>query len=295
MDFVNQIFQGYIWIDYILIGLVGFFLLGAISFKTKQDKTIKKTKYKQIWKRWFWILFTIFFIRTFLISPFRVPSGSMMPNLEINDLILMNKSAYGINIPFTNFYIFKSKPQVGDIIGLKFPLDNKLLISKRIIGEPGDLVFWNDKKQLFINHILMPEIKKNERMWDGDFLNGGKNSTLTKFETKINNITYDIYKNNEKPAFKKNDIWATFDHELQKTKSPFFTIKMGELINKNEPIKIPKDYYFVMGDNRDHSFDSRYFGFVHEKDIIGKVFYIYLNADCLLYGQKCERNLTGLN
>jgi signal peptidase I len=177
------------------------------------------------------------FIRTFVVQAFKIPSGSMKPTLLIGDHLLVNKFIYGIKIPFIDRYILKFKsPKIGDIVVFKWPRDEKKDFIKRVIGVGGDTVEIR-------NDIL--------------YINGKQ------IKTKY----VDDYRDDEvRRAEKYTEFLYNLEHFILDEK------KSNENLG---PITIPENSIFVMGDNRDNSHDSRYWGFVEENKIKGKALVIY--------------------
>ncbi len=164
------------------------------------------------------------FIRTFVVQAFKIPSGSMLPTLQIGDHLLVSKFLYGIKMPFTGTLLvpFKKVAQ-GDVVVFRFPKDRSVDYIKRVIGTPGDTVEIRDKKV---------------------FVNG-------------------------KPIV---DLHAHI------TSATILDTKSSPRDNLG-PILVPEDRIFVMGDNRDNSYDSRFWGFVDQKDVLGKAFILYWSWD----------------
>ncbi|RPI77694.1 MAG: signal peptidase I [Desulfobacteraceae bacterium] len=181
-------------------------------------------------------LLLVVFIRTFLAEPFRIPSGSMIPTLVPGDRILVNKFIYGPKIPFTDQYIARiKKPQRGDIVVFKYPKDENLNYIKRVIGIEGDRIEIK-------NNILYIHSKKIETK------NIGKYAEDNGYNDKSIEYLFDV------------------DH---------FILTKDSTHQDFGPIDVPKDHFFVMGDNRDNSQDSRVWGFVADNKIKGKAFMIF--------------------
>ena len=169
----------------------------------------------------------------------------MIPTLEIGDFIAVNKFAYGIKLPINSYKIIETKkPKRGDVAVFKFPLDPKTPFIKRIIGLPGDKVLYSDKK-LLINGEAVAYDKK------GTYI--GKNSMR-----KYTGFT---------EYFEKH---LSTEHRILIDPQRF---------SANMEFEVPENQYFVLGDNRDNSRDSRFWGFVPEKYLMGKAFFIWMNWD----------------
>lgn len=164
------------------------------------------------------------FIRTFIIQAFKIPSGSMLPTLQIGDHLLVSKFIYGVKMPFTGTTLIPIKsPQHGDVVVFKYPEDRSIDYIKRVIGVPGDTIAIKNKK-VFINNKPIKD-------------------SYAYFKTP------NILKPNQSPR------------------------------DNFPPITVPPGKVFVMGDNRDNSHDSRFWGFVDQRDILGKAFIIYWSWD----------------
>lgn len=212
------------------------------------------------------VIALVFFLRSFLYEPFKIPSGSMLPTLFIGDLILVNKFTYGIRLPIINKKIIGvSEPQRGDVMVFKYPENPSLDFIKRVVGVPGDTVVYKNKR-LVINGIEVAY--ENMR----DFLHEGTNLTYSmQFNENLTGARHTILNDEEKPAFVRNY-------------RPFPEFPNRELCNYDElgfSCKVPAGHYFMMGDNRDNSEDSRYWGFVPDQNIVGKAFFIWMNFSSL--------------
>ncbi|OPY75335.1 MAG: Signal peptidase I T [Syntrophorhabdus sp. PtaU1.Bin058] len=163
-----------------------------------------------------------FFVRSFFIQAFKIPSSSMEPTLLIGDHLLVNRLSYVVKVPFTDIVIFElDKPVQGDVVVFRFPVDRSKDFIKRVIAREGDTVEIKDKT---------------------------------------------IYVNGKK----MKDPWGYY------SQAPVIP---GDLAPRDNlpSIKVPKDSYFVMGDNRDNSLDSRFWGFVKKEDLVGKAFILYFS------------------
>ncbi|OQM34496.1 signal peptidase I [bacterium endosymbiont of Pedicinus badii] len=221
-------------------------------------------------------IFIVFLVRNFFFEPFQIPSGSMNPNLLSGDFILVKKFSYNIKNPINYKNITKiSSPKRGDISVFRYPLNREIFYIKRIIGIPGDKIVYDykNKKLLIYENFLknqklhrIPVIQKKIqelRIGDDFFLynrdNSYKKQELSLYTESIGKLSYKIlFKDNK---FDKIDFY--FQQE---------GIKLAEWI-------VPQGEYFVLGDNRDNSLDSRYWGFVKEEDFIGKAVFIWMSID----------------
>ena len=237
----------------VLLIIISFFLILL-------DKTNIITKYKFLgWlnkqgKSFLPILLIVLFLRSFLAEPFRIPSGSMLPTLLIGDYILVNKYEYGIRLPITKTKIFNlSEPKRGDVIVFRYPGNEDINFIKRVIGIPGDKIKYHNK-QLYVNGVEYKKRKQETHEYLSDF---GRQE-LEIFTENDNQKIYNILNDNMSPI---ND-------------DEFF---------------VPENKYFVMGDNRDHSSDSRYWGFVPEKNLVGEAFLIWMNFNSKNFSMKYNR------
>ncbi|AKC31874.1 signal peptidase I [Candidatus Pantoea carbekii] len=253
---------------------------------------IKKLHWIETISSVFPVLAIVVIIRSFIFEPFHIPSGSMMPTLLIGDFILVEKFAYGIKEPLTQTTLMPTgHPKRGDIVVFKYPKNTKVDYIKRIIGLPGDRIVFNPyNKTLTIN----ADCNKN-----------GKYETVvpityTKIEPSLFIQTFSEFGNNE------NQIINGY-YEVPKDKTIHRGLRLSTreetldhvkhhilLLNElpsqanmyyqqvGQPLStwiVPKGQYFMMGDNRDNSADSRYWGFVPEKNLLGKVVAIWMSFD----------------
>jgi signal peptidase I len=217
-------------------------------------------------RSFFPVILIVFLLRSFLVEPFRIPSGSMMPTLLIGDFILVNKYTYGIRLPVIDKKIMTlGSPQRGDVMVFRYPNDPSLDYIKRVIGLPGDTVDYHDKK-LTING------KPLQYQPDGtySYVKSGLNYvTATLYKEKIGDHLHDIMVEPDAPTILPGDIMPFPHQENCKYDDNGFSCT------------VPQGEYFMMGDNRDESNDSRYWGFVPDRNIVGKAFLVWLNLDDL--------------
>ena len=214
------------------------------------------------WLDWtaglFPVIIIVFLLRSFLFEPFKIPSGSMIPTLLVNDLILVNKFHYGVRLPVLNIKVLDNhSPERGDVMVFRYPPKPSLDYIKRVVGVPGDEVAYLNK-QLTINGKPLLKTPLPD-FFDEDSLRYAKH-----FQETNGDRTYGLLNDNDRPAF-----IAGADN---------FPFRENCLYSSEGVVcKVPEGQYFMMGDNRDNSLDSRYWGFVPEKNIVGKAFFVWMN------------------
>ena len=214
------------------------------------------------WLDWtaglFPVIIAVFFLRSFLFEPFKIPSGSMVPTLLVGDLILVNKFHYGLRLPVLNTKITEgNKPQRGDVMVFRYPPKPSLDYIKRVVGVPGDTVAYLNKR-LTINGQAIATTALPE-FFDADAMRYFK-----QFEETLGTHQHRVLNDDDRPAFVPGaDNFAGRD-------GCTYTVE-------GVTCKVPEGQYFMMGDNRDNSLDSRYWGFVPEKNIVGKAFFVWMN------------------
>ncbi|MBK7002022.1 MAG: signal peptidase I [Rhodoferax sp.] len=214
------------------------------------------------WLDWtaglFPVIVTVFFLRSFLVEPFKIPSGSMIPTLLVGDLILVNKFTYGLRLPVLNAKITEgNKPQRGDVMVFRYPPKPSLDYIKRVVGVPGDTVAYLNKRLTINGQALATEAVPE--FFDEDAMRYFK-----QFEESLGTKKHRLLNDDNRPAF----IPGASNFPGRKDCS--YTVE-------GVTCKVPEGHYFMMGDNRDNSLDSRYWGFVPEENIVGKAFYVWMN------------------
>ncbi|MDR0379071.1 MAG: signal peptidase I [Candidatus Accumulibacter sp.] len=204
------------------------------------------------------VILIVFVLRSFIVEPFKIPSGSMIPTLLVGDFILVNKFTYGIRLPIINRKIIGiDTPQRGDVMVFRFPEDPSVDYIKRVIGLPGDKVAYQNK-QLSINGEPVEKLRID------DYLHPERLYYSRQFAETIDGKAHRVLNDRDAPAF---------IHGASR-----FPYAENCLYNNAGVIcTVPEGHYFMMGDNRDNSTDSRYWGFVPDENIVGKAFFIWLN------------------
>jgi len=204
------------------------------------------------------VILTVFFLRSFLVEPFKIPSGSMIPTLLVGDFILVNKYTYGIRLPVINKKIIDvGVPKRGDVMVFRFPADPSLDYIKRVVGLPGDKIDYKNKR-LTINGEEIKEVKA------ADFLLADRLYYQAQYRETLGEVEHSILKDNDAPAFVSQITQFPYRDKCLYNSSGF-------------SCEVPQGHYFMMGDNRDASSDSRVWGFVPEENIVGKAFLIWFN------------------
>jgi signal peptidase I len=208
------------------------------------------------------VIAMVFFLRSFLVEPFKIPSSSMVPTLLIGDLILVNKFTYGIRLPVINKKVIEvNQPQRGDVMVFKYPLDLSQDYIKRVVGVPGDVVEYRDKK-LTVNGQAMTYVPLP------DHLDAEKLTYLKQFQESLGH--------GHRMAVDENAAPVNLGSVMDFPSRDHCTYSETGFI-----CKVPAGNYFMMGDNRDNSADSRYWGFVPDKNIVGKAFFVWMNLSNL--------------
>lgn len=223
-----------------------------------EEGSLRQPAWLEYTASFFPVIVVVFLLRSFLYEPFRIPSGSMLPTLEIGDLILVNKYEYGVRLPVINRKVIEiGSPQRGDVMVFRFPLNPSQDYIKRVVGLPGDRVEYVNK-QLTINGQPVP-LTKMEPFYDPERL-----AFYNQFLEKLGTVEHRILVQEQAPAGIAGGYPNTHPGACQYSGTGIVC-------------KVPPGHYFVMGDNRDNSEDSRFWGFVPEENIVGRAFFIWMN------------------
>ena len=214
------------------------------------------------WLDWtaglFPVIATVFLLRSFLFEPFKIPSGSMIPTLQVGDLILVNKFTYGVRLPVIHTKIIEGNaPQRGDVMVFRYPPQPNLDYIKRVVGVPGDEVAYLNKR-LTINGQAVDTASA------ADFFDDSVMRYFKQYEEQLGTRPHRLLNNPEVPAFIQGASNFAYRDNCR------YSVE-------GVVCKVPEGHYFMMGDNRDNSLDSRYWGFVPESHIVGKAFFVWMN------------------
>ena len=206
-----------------------------------REKLLKEPWPVDYSRSFFPVLLVVLVVRSFIVEPFQIPSGSMKPTLEVGDFILVNKFAYGLRLPVVHHrFLEMDDPERGDVMVFRFPDEPAVNFIKRVVGLPGDSIRY-EGKQLYVNG----EAVTKTLIEDGP----ERSPQQLLLEEQLGSVSHYIYNNPRDPG-----------------------PQMREII-------VPEGHYFTMGDNRDHSNDSRYWGFVPEDNIVGRAFAVWMHWD----------------
>lgn len=212
---------------------------------------------KPVWREWLESLLVIlvvaFVVRSFVVAPFKIPSSSMIPTLEIGDYLFVWRYSYGFRIPFTDLQFFPSSAERGDVVVFDYPEDRSKDYIKRIIGLPGDQITYSDNK-LYVNGREMPLHQEGTRSY---FLSDGGVDVAQQYTERLFEVEHQVLRKN-------------------------FSIRDGSW-------KVPAGHYFVLGDNRNNSRDSRFWGFVPQSYLVGKAAIIWWSWDHAKGGVRWDR------
>ena len=233
----------------------------------KVDGNVAQAKETMLMQPWwldwtaglFPVILIVFLLRSFLFEPFKIPSGSMIPTLLVGDLILVNKFHYGVRLPVINKKIIDNHdPKRGDVMVFRYPVDPRQDYIKRVVGIPGDEVVFQNQA-LTINGKPVP-LKSLGDFYDEDSLR-----YEPQFSEALGEGEHKLLVNPKRQAYYGPDPKSFPMHENCRYTA------------EGVSCKVPAGHYFMMGDNRDNSMDSRYWGFVPEANIVGRAFFVWMN------------------
>ena len=237
----------------------------------KVDGNLEEARHQLLaqpwWLDWtaglFPVILIVFVLRSFFFEPFKIPSGSMIPTLEIGDLILVNKFHYGVRLPVINKKIIENhSPQRGDVRVFRYPVDPSVDFIKRVVGVPGDEV-------AYLNQKLYPNGKPVGLAPLDDYYDEDRRTYSKQFKEQLPERAGAV------------DHRILVDPRLPSSYGNRARIfPYGENCRysaEGVTCKVPAGHYFMMGDNRDNSEDSRFWGFVPEQNIVGRAFFVWMN------------------
>jgi len=237
---------------------------GVTQVDTVDGKARERLLMQPWWLDWtaglFPVIVAVFLLRSFLFEPFKIPSGSMMPTLLTGDLILVNKFTYGLRLPVINTKMTDGTPPArGDVMVFRYPPKPSMDYIKRVVGVPGDEVAYLNKK-LTING---QPVSKDAMP---DFLDEDTMRYLKQYREEIGGKQHLLLNDENRRA-------GLSEAEIM----PFPNQDNCRYSVEGVVCKVPAGHYFMMGDNRDNSLDSRYWGFVPDQNIVGRAFFVWMN------------------
>ncbi|NBQ86283.1 MAG: signal peptidase I [Betaproteobacteria bacterium] len=236
--------------------------LGVQADNTDVAEAQRKLLMQPWWLDWtaglFPVIFAVFLLRSFVFEPFKIPSGSMIPTLLVGDLILVNKYTYGLRLPVINTRITEGAPvQRGDVVVFRYPPKPSLDYIKRVVGLPGDEIAYLNKRLTVNGQPVATQPLP-------DFFDPDSMRYSRQFEETLDGRKHRLLNDPERPAFVPGIEEFPFRENCR------YSVE-------GVVCKVPPGHYFAMGDNRDNSLDSRYWGFVPDGNIVGRASIIWLN------------------
>lgn len=225
----------------ILSAVSGFiYMLDVAFWAKKRGPNQKPGRIIEYSRSFFPVFFIVLLLRSFLVEPFRIPSGSLEPTLLVGDFVAVNKFAYGLKLPVLEKQIIPiSNPKTGEIAVFRWPPEPSYDYIKRVIGVPGDKISYHNK-------VLTINGQVAKQTFVGYTMDESSGKAVAQYKENLNGIEHDIFINAKTPAF-------DFD------------------------VEVPEGNYFMMGDNRDDSADSRFWGYVPASYLRGKAFLVWMS------------------
>jgi signal peptidase I len=242
----------------VVTGLV--WLLDKFYLRKRRRKDDRQPWWVEYSISFFPVILVVFLLRSFLVEPFKIPSSSMVPTLLVGDFILVNKFTYGIRLPVINKKIVElGNPQRGDVMVFRYPDDPSLDYIKRVVGVPGDRIEYRNKR-LTINgqQVAVRQID--------DYLSRERMQFSHRYVETLGGVDHEILLEDDAP-------------QITAPGKPFPYLGNCNYNSSGLTCTVPPGHYFMMGDNRDNSSDSRVWGFVPDENIVGRAFFIWLNLN----------------
>ena len=250
-------FAAFLLLLLVVTGLV--WLVDKYVLRKRRSKDAKQPWYVEYSISFFPVILVVFLLRSFLVEPFKIPSSSMVPTLLVGDFILVNKFTYGIRLPVINKKVIAlNDPKRGDVMVFRYPEDPSLDYIKRVVGVPGDRIEYRGKR-LYVNGAEVPV-----RQID-DYLSRERMQFSRRYVETLG-VEHEI----------------VLDDDMNMALVPSRTFPFSGNCAYNTSglaCTVPPGHYFMMGDNRDNSSDSRVWGFVPDENIVGRAFFIWLNLN----------------
>jgi signal peptidase I len=251
-------FAAFLLLLLVVTGIV--WLLDKYFLRKRRGKDAKFPWWVEYSISFFPVILVVFLLRSFLVEPFKIPSSSMVPTLLVGDFILVNKFTYGIRLPVINRKVVElGRPKRGDVMVFRYPEDTSLDYIKRVVGLPGDRIEYRDKR-VWVNGAAVPV-----RQVD-DYLSRERMQFSRRFVETLGGVDHEILLEDDAPAG-------------QMPSRPFPYSENCAYNTTGLTCTVPPGHYFMMGDNRDNSSDSRVWGFVPDENIVGRAFFIWLNLN----------------
>lgn len=243
----------------------GVWLLDKFLWKQRENKGKGNENFIITWAYDFWpVLAVVLVLRSFLFEPFNIPSDSMVPTLETGDYILVNKFQYGVKLPIINSKVLDTgEPERGDVVVFRYPPQPTISYIKRVVGLPGDHIVY-DHGQLSINGQKVAKVP-------------------VEFSREKDRLDTPLSIYHKETLGEHTFTMRELENVNVARQAPFINqIENGKYANENGlywEVKVPEGQYFAMGDNRDQSADSRFWGFVPEENLTGRAFYIWMHKE----------------